>query len=117
MSADDGELLFMAGLWSAWRPKGAPHDAAPLLSCAIVTTGAVGPLADVHDRMPLTVGPADWDRWLDPDARADEALLRGHGEVDRIMIRQVSSLVNNVRNNGPELTQPDTARPEQAGLF
>jgi putative SOS response-associated peptidase YedK len=117
MYADDGELLFMAGLWSTWRPKGAPPDAAPLLSCAIVTTEAVGPLAEVHDRMPLTVGAADWDRWLDPDAPIDEGLLHGHGDLNRIVIRRVSTLVNNIRNNGPELIEPDVPRPEQAGLF
>ena len=26
MYADDGEMLFMAGVWSTWRPKGAPRD-------------------------------------------------------------------------------------------
>ena len=38
----DGEMLFMAGLWSVWKPA---KDAAPLLSCTIITTDAVGGLA------------------------------------------------------------------------
>ena len=58
----------MAGLWSTWRPKGAPKDSPPLLSCTIITTDAAGPLAEIHDRMPLTISASDWDRWLDPDA-------------------------------------------------
>ena len=45
MYGGDGELLFMAGLWSTWRPKDAPKDAPPLLSCTIITTDAAGPLA------------------------------------------------------------------------
>ncbi|KUH65528.1 hypothetical protein AU184_18290 [Mycolicibacterium novocastrense] len=106
MYAGDGEPLFMAGLWSTWRPKDAPKDANPLLSCTIITTDAAGPLAEIHDRMPLTVSERDWDRWLDPDAPIDEGLLRGHGDLDRIEIREVSRLVNNVRNNGPELIEP-----------
>ena len=101
MYADDGEPLFMAGLWSTWRPKGASKDAPPLLSCTIITTDSVGPLAEIHDRMPLTISARDWDRWLDPDAPIDEGLLRGHGDLDRIAIREVSTLVNSVRNNGP----------------
>ncbi len=117
MYADDGELLFMAGLWSTWRPAGAPRDASPLLSCAIVTTDAVGRLAEVHDRMPLTVSTADWDRWLDPDAPVDEGLLRGHGDLDRIAIRRVSTLVNRIANNGPELIEPDAPPPGQDALF
>jgi len=117
MYAGDGEPLFMAGLWSTWRPKGAPKETAPLLSCTIITTEAAGPLADIHDRMPLTISERDWDRWLDPDAAVDEGLLRGHGDLDRIEIREVSRLVNSVRNNGPELIEPAGPEPEQATLI
>jgi putative SOS response-associated peptidase YedK len=113
MYGADGEPLFMAGLWSTWRPReksGAASSEPPLMSCTIITTDAAGPLAEIHDRMPLTISAADWDRWLDPDAPIDEGLLRGHGDLDRIEIREVSRLVNSVRNNGPELIEP--AKPE-----
>ncbi len=116
----DGELLFMGGLWSTWRPakdSGAPADVPPLLSCTIITTGSAGPLAEIHDRMPLTISERDWDRWLDPDAPVDEGLLRGHGDLDRIAIREVSRLVNSVRNNGPELIEPAEPEPEQGTLL
>mgnify|MGYP002716552531 CR=1 FL=1 len=56
--------------------------------------------------MPLTISARDWDRWLDPDAPIDEGLLRGHGDLDRIVTREVSKLVNSIRNNGPELIEP-----------
>lgn len=118
MYGADGELLYMAGLWSTWRPAknaGATTDEPPLLSCTIITTDSAGQLADVHDRMPLTISPSDWDRWLDPDAPIDEGLLRGHGDLDRIEVREVSRLVNSVRNNGPELIEP--AEPEQPTLL
>ncbi|WP_237571721.1 SOS response-associated peptidase [Mycolicibacterium lacusdiani] len=117
MYAGDGEPLFMAGLWSTWRPKDAPKDAPPLLSCTIITTDAAAKLADIHDRMPLTISEADWDRWLDPDAPVDEGLLRGHGDLDRIEIREVSRLVNSVRNNGPELIEPAEPQAEQGTLL
>lgn len=117
MHATDGEPLFMAGLWSSWRPKDAPKDAPPLLSCTIITTDAAGPLAEIHDRMPLTISAEDWDHWLDPDAPIDEGLLRGHGDLDRIAIREVSRLVNSVRNNGPELIEPVEPQAEQGMLL
>ncbi|WP_196807888.1 SOS response-associated peptidase [Mycobacterium sp. 141] len=117
MYGADGELLFMAGLWSTWRPHGAPKDAPPLLSCTIITTDAAGPLAQIHDRMPLTISKPDWDHWLDPDAPIDEGLLRGHGDLDRIAIREVSRLVNSVRNNGPELIEPAKPEAQEPGLF
>ncbi|AWT52865.1 hypothetical protein D806_018820 [Mycolicibacterium smegmatis MKD8] len=113
----DGEPLFMAGLWTTWRPPGAPKDHAPLASCTIITTDAAGPLAEIHDRMPLSISRDDWDRWLDPDAPVDEGLLRGHGDLDRIGVREVSRLVNSIRNNGPELIEPAEPEAEQAGLF
>ncbi|MGZ5365145.1 MAG: SOS response-associated peptidase [Mycobacterium sp.] len=120
MYGGDGEPLFMAGLWSTWRPRensGAPSSVPPLLSCTIITTDAAGPLAEIHDRMPLTISERDWDRWLDPDAPIDEGLLRGHGDLDRIEIREVSRLVNSIRNNGPELIEPAEPEPEQATLL
>jgi putative SOS response-associated peptidase YedK len=117
MYGGDGEPLFMGGLWTTWRPKGAPKDAPPLLSCTIITTDAAGPLAEIHDRMPLTISERDWDRWLDPDAPIDEGLLRGHGDLDRIEIREVSRLVNSIRNNGPELIEPAEPQPQQATLL
>ena len=110
----DGEMLCMAGLWSVWKSA---KDATPLLSCTIITTDAVDGLAEIHNRMPLIVPERDWDRWLDPDAPIDEGLLRGHGDLDRIDIREVSRLVNSIRNNGPELIEPAKPEPEQATLL
>ena len=111
----DGELLFMAGLWSVWKSA---KDATPLLSCTIITTDAVGELAEIHDRMPLIVPERDWDRWLDPDAPADLDFLAAPPSVDGIEMREISTLVNSVRNNGPELLRAGraAARTSHAAL-
>ncbi|MCV7193204.1 SOS response-associated peptidase [Mycolicibacterium brumae] len=113
--ATDGKPLLMAGVWSVWHPPG--ENAPALLSATIITTEAVGPLADIHDRMPLSISAPDWDRWLDPDSGIDEGLLRGHGDLDRIAIREVSTLVNSATNNGPELIAPAEPKSEQTELF
>lgn len=110
----DGEPLFMAGLWSVWKPA---KEGSPLLSCTIITTDAPGELGRIHDRMPLVVPEADWDRWLDPDAPVDEGILSRVPDVSGIRMREVSTLVNNVRNNGPELVEPAEPQPEQARLL
>ena len=110
---EDGRPLLMAGLWSSWRAPGKSNgeeDSAPLLSCTIVTTDAVGELADVHDRMPLIVAPEDWDRWLDPDEPAPLDVLAKIPDITDIRLHEVSTLVNSVRNNGPELIDRDAAR-------
>lgn len=103
----DGSRLFVAGLWSVWRnPAGT--SGAPLLSCTILTTDAVGELASVHDRMPLILTPQQWDHWLDPDSDVPAGVLAGvTAEVAAgIEIRRVSDRVNSVRNDGPELLAP-----------
>lgn len=111
MSPDDGTRLFMGALWAAWRPpeaRAAGDDSAWVSSTTIITTDAVGRLTDIHDRMPLIMPRENWDAWLDPDAPVDPALLAPPaGElVDRIAIREVSTLVNRVANNGPDLLEP-----------
>ena len=109
----DGELFALAGLWERWVSR----DGEVIESCAIITQPSRPPVDAIHDRMPLTISKNDWDRWLDPDAPIDEGLLRGHGDLDRIEIREVSRLVNSIRNNGPELIEPAEPEPEQATLL
>jgi putative SOS response-associated peptidase YedK len=117
MTPGDDNLICMAGLWSTWRPKGAPKDSPPLLSCTIITTDAVGPLAEIHDRMPLMIDEHDWDRWLDPDSALDDELLTVRADLSHLEIREISTLVNSVRNNGPELIEPAEPQGRQATLL
>lgn len=106
MTRTDGRPLAMAGLWSTWRdPRDPDPDAPPLVTCAVLTTAAVGELAGVHDRMPLLLGRDAWSAWLDPDGD-DVAALLGQPDpatVDALELRPVSTAVNSVRNNGPAL--------------
>ena len=107
MTGPDGASLAMAGLWSTWHDPQADADAPPLVTCAVITTDAVGQLTEVHDRMPLLLGSEHWADWLDPD-RADVAdLLTSHDLplIESLELRPVSSKVNSVRNNGPELIE------------
>jgi putative SOS response-associated peptidase YedK len=69
----DGEPFAFAGLWERW---GSDQDR--LESCTILTTSANELVGALHDRMPVILGPADYDRWLDPsvvDATELEPLL------------------------------------------
>jgi len=73
-------------------------------------------IADLADQ-PLIVPERDWDRWLDPDAAADLEFLAAPPDVRGIEMREISTLVNNVRNNGPELLEPAEQQAEQARLL
>lgn len=111
----DGSVLALAGLWATWRPAGS--DEPPLVSCAVLTTEAIGPLAAIHDRMPLVL-PADcWADWLDPDSRDPGSLLAppSAAVVDGLELRLISTAVNDVRRNGAELLEPRD--PDQPALI
>ncbi len=130
----DGSLLAMAGLWEFWKPKDDPENLYPdgLVTATVLTTAAVGPLAQIHDRMPLVLPSSAWDAWLDPDTSgADDsvaALLTPPSAVlvATLELRPVSPLVNSVRNNGPELLarlspgdvlEPQQVEPQQLDLL
>lgn len=107
MTRQDGASLALAGLWSTWHDPEAPEDAPPLVTCAVLTTDAVGVLAEIHDRMPLLLPTEDWTTWLDPDRTdvADLLVPPPQSLVDTLELRPVSDAVNSVRNNGPKLVE------------
>jgi putative SOS response-associated peptidase YedK len=100
----DGGPLAMAGVWEAWSTDDGPV----VRTCAAITTPANELVADVHDRMPAILDERHYDAWLD----------RGHDDTDglRDLLRPapgdllvrypVSTRVNNVRHDGPDLVEP-----------
>ncbi len=97
----DGDILAMAGLWEGWRgPEGEI-----VRSFVIVTTPANAEMAEVHDRMPAILEPADWEAWLEGDPEAASALLRP-APAATLRLWPVSRRVNAPTANGPELLVP-----------
>ncbi|WP_324781179.1 SOS response-associated peptidase [Thiobacillus sedimenti] len=94
---DDGPFG-MAGLWEHWT---AP-DGDVVESCTIVTVEATGPVADLHDRMPLIVAPADYDAWLS----AGSTELPAAVPPEALRAYPVSPLVSNARNDVPACLEP-----------
>lgn len=110
--ADRAPLAF-AGLWSVWR--GPDKDQEPLRSVTIVTTTANDTMAPIHDRMPVILPDDVWGTWLDRDNSDIDSLskLLVPASNDLLVTKPVSTQVNNVRNNGPELVE-ETARIDAA---
>jgi putative SOS response-associated peptidase YedK len=98
----DGRDLALAGLYEFWRPG--PQDDW-LVTVTVLTTEALGPLAAIHDRMPVVVDPAGWKAWLDPSAPVDPG-FDPRLAVDLLEAYPVGTAVNSVRNNGPHLVDP-----------
>lgn len=108
ISPDDASVMAMAGLYAFWRDPGVAdaHDpAAWLATCTIITTEAVDAAGRVHPRMPLAIAPAHYGAWLDPGRQDPDELraLLGTPAGGHLNARAVSTAVNDVRHNGPEL--------------
>jgi len=103
----DGQPTGFAALAETWiGPNGEEQD-----TVAIVTAPASADLAVLHHRVPVTIAPEDFERWL--DCRADDVeeampLLRGP-RVGEFAWHQVSTRVNRVVNDDAQLTLPITA--------
>jgi len=105
------ELLF-AGIYDSWVDA----NGEIFESAAIITREAVGKLAPIHHRMPTFLPKDRWDAWLDPELRdvnAIRSLLDFPDPTGGLQADPVSTRVNFVRNNGPELILPiDLGEPE-----
>jgi putative SOS response-associated peptidase YedK len=103
--ARDGAQLAFAGLYELWKDA----EGRPLWTVSILTGPALGDeLAEIHDRMPLTVARDRIEPWLDRDLREADR-VRSLLDLDTApawTARAVGPAVGNVRNNGPELIEP-----------
>jgi putative SOS response-associated peptidase YedK len=100
----DGGVLPMAGLYAVWRSP----DGGRLLSCTVITTEATDDVGRIHDRMPMLVEPERFAAWLDP-ALTDPDEVRSllvPAAAGRLESHPVSTAVNRVTNNSPELVDP-----------
>jgi putative SOS response-associated peptidase YedK len=105
---DDGSLA-MAGLYEIWRDPTKDDDADDrfLWTCTVITTDAEDDVGMIHDRMPLMVERDRWAAWLDPRTDKDSVLdLLVPAAPGRLEAHPVSTMVNAVKNNGPQLIQP-----------
>jgi putative SOS response-associated peptidase YedK len=106
----DRAPMALAGLWENWLGA----DGSEVDTAAIVTTGANGTMAAVHDRMPAILAPEQIEPWLDtrgvePDAAV--SLCRPCPD-EWLTLDPVSSRVNNARIDEPDLIEPvGTPRP------
>lgn len=98
IAPESGTVFVMAGLYEYWRAASGEW----LVSATIITTQATDQLGMVHDRMPMVVGSQHWDAWLDASFDGPATALLAAPASD-VSARRVSTAVNRVGNDGPEL--------------
>ena len=99
-----GQPFAFAGLWESWQPP----NGSRIESCTILTTAANALMQQFHDRMPVILSPAEFAPWLDPELTEPEALhpLLDQYPPDEMTAFPVSTQVNSVKNDSPELIVP-----------
>lgn len=100
----DGAPLVFAAIWQRWERDGA----APLTTCAIVTTDAGAGMDTIHHREPVTLAPQDWPLWLG-EAGHGAAVLMKPRAPGALRFHRVDPKVNSNRAEGPDLILPVAA--------
>jgi putative SOS response-associated peptidase YedK len=106
----DGGPFGLAGIWENWQH---PQTREWIRTFAIITTNANKVLAPIHDRMPVILAPADFDRWLstmEPDPRD---LLKPY-PAEPMKIWPISTRVNRPKNDDAAILEPISEPPEAA---
>jgi putative SOS response-associated peptidase YedK len=108
----DGRPFGLAALAETWiGPNGEELD-----TVAIVTAPASADLAVLHHRVPVTIPPGDFERWLDcrtHDVDDVLALLTGT-ETGEFAWHEVSTRVNKTANDDAQLVLPITPEESEA---
>lgn len=93
----DRRPFAFAGLWSLWSgPNGEELE-----SCTIMTTAANKTMREVHERMPVILARESYGDWLDSQRQStsEAAKILQNIEREPLVLTEVSSLVNNPRND------------------
>lgn len=105
----DAAPLAFAGIWQDWT-KGD----SPMVTCAIVTTGANAQMSRVHHRMPVILEQDAWPLWLGEAGKGAARLMTAAPE-DMLDMYRVAPEVNSNRARGPQLIDPLPAAGQDAG--
>lgn len=106
----DDQVLAMARLYELW-PDPAKSDDDPdrwLWTTTVLTTQATDATGHIHDRSPVVLPASFWEHWLDPTITNKDDVQAMVNSIPEPHLHpyEVSTDVNNVRNNRPGLLEP-----------
>lgn len=108
----DGQPIAFAGVAETWTgPNGEEVD-----TVAIITTAAPAEMALLHERVPVTIAPRDFDLWLDGAAVSAELAMAMMvaPPPGTFVWHEVSTAVNRVANDSADLIVPFSAEEAEA---
>jgi len=103
----DEPVFAFAGLWERWDGG----EGGPLETCTILTMDASPELLAIHDRMPVMLSAETLPAWLDAGDAPALASIAPPGRTGvHVAVDEVSTVVNDARNDVPECIEPSPGR-------
>jgi putative SOS response-associated peptidase YedK len=96
-----GTPFGIGGIWENWKE---PASGEWIRTFALITTDANELVAEIHDRMPLILAPADYARWLGEEADPRDLMRPFPAEPMRMW--PISTRVNKPENDDPSIVEP-----------
>jgi putative SOS response-associated peptidase YedK len=97
----DGSPFGIGGIWENWKD---PASREWIRTFAIITTDANELVSDIHDRMPLILPSAAYQRWLSEELDPRDLMRPFPAEPMRIW--PISNRVNKPENDDPPIIEP-----------
>jgi putative SOS response-associated peptidase YedK len=96
----DRQVFAFAALYETWSAA----DGSEIDTVALLNTTANGVISAIHERAPVIMPQDDFDAWLDPSTRPDDAyaLLRPPPDGLLEMI-EIGRAINKVANDSPDV--------------
>ncbi len=98
---ENQSLFALAGIWEQWQ-----SETEQINSFCIITTNANTVMQNIHHRMPVIIRPDHFDDWLlSGESDGYQSLLIPREDIE-LQYHAVSTGVNSVKNNSPDLLKP-----------
>jgi putative SOS response-associated peptidase YedK len=97
----NGSPFGIGGLRENWKDQTSGEW---VRTFAIITTDANKLVAEIHDRMPLILAPANYTRWL--SAEPDPGDLMRPFPAEPMRMWPISTRVNKPENDDPSIIEP-----------
>lgn len=94
----DGSPFALAAIWETWRH---PDTREQETTFAVLTCAPNAMVAEIHDRMPVILHPADYRRWLSEEADPRDLLVPFPTEL--MAMWPIDRKVGKVSNNTPDI--------------
>jgi len=96
IAMQDDSPFGIAGLWENWKD---PVSGEWVRTFAVIVTDANSLVAEIHDRMPVILSPADYERWLGEEPDPHDLLRPFPAETMKMW--PISTRVNKPENDDP----------------